>query len=382
MRILQLVQKPQRRGAEIFAFQLSNALRKKNHTVKIVYLYGIPGNCQLPVQPEDDLLQSNEKHFFEKLPGWNFSLLSRLEKILAGFRPDVVQVNAARTIKYGALLRRRSKKPWVLVYRNIGDPQVWMRGGMRKFFYRHFVFPQLDGIVAVSSNSYTSLHSFYGDRYRIQRIPRAVDTESLSPRQTREAVRESLKTPLTAPVLIFIGSLTPEKRPDRFLRVFKEIHSTLPEAHAWMIGEGILRNELSSLAENLHLQSRVRFLSVQAEVASLIHAADLLLLTSDTEGIPGVVLEAAALEIPSVSTNVGGVTDCIVDHQTGRLADPENEKEMAACALELLQNPELRQTMGKHAKDFVLENFNLNKIADSYLKFYEELLVRHNSFTS
>ena len=140
MKILQLVQKPQRRGAEIFAYQLSQPLRQQGHQVKTIYIYPFAGNKPLDLKPHDIVLNGDETHFFEKFPGVHPVILLRLIRQIKRFQPDVIQVNGARTIKYGAFAKLIIRpKQWVIVYRNIDNPSYWVTDPYRKFFYKEIV---------------------------------------------------------------------------------------------------------------------------------------------------------------------------------------------------------------------------------------------------
>jgi glycosyltransferase involved in cell wall biosynthesis len=112
---------------------------------------------------------------------------------------------------------------------------------------------------------------------------------------------------------------------------------------------------------------------MQEDVASYVNAADLIVLTSDTEGIPGVILEAGLLQVPSVAFDVGGIHDCVIDGKTGILVPPNNHEQLAFAVMQLLQNSEMRREMGKKAKQWVLDRFAMSKIVQQYLEFYDTL---------
>lgn len=377
MRILQLVQKPQRRGAEVFAHHLSQELRCQDHYVHTVYLYPYRGVGALPFTQATQCLDGIEQHSLERVIGIHPYLLRRLLRIIDDIQPDIVQVNGARTVKYGALthqLRRRHR--WALIYRNIGNPQDWMNSVQHRLFYKHLVMPQLDGIVGVSRTTLENLQKIYHLPIPLRNIPRGVDPKALQPQQTRDGLRSSLQTANNAPVVLYVGSLTPEKRLDRLLSVFQQVCTTLPDAHLWLVGDGPLRRELTQKADSLGLSTCVHFTGIQSDVASYMAAADLLALTSDTEGLPGVILEAGLLNLPAVATNVGGVAESVIDGKTGVLVDPNNEAGLANALLMLLQYPAQRSEMGRQAQQWVSAHFTIERITQQYLAFYAEVLMK------
>src|SRR4029079_872302 len=95
--------------------------------------------------------------------------------------------------------------------------------------------------------------------------------------------------------------------------------------HLWIVGGGPLRETLERQVHTSLLASSTRFLGVQHQVANYMNAADIVALTSATEGMPAVLLEAGALGLPVVTTRVGGVAECVLDGKTGILVQPSDE---------------------------------------------------------
>lgn len=370
MRFLQLVTAPQRRGAEVFALDLARALEERGVSTAIIYLYAAEDGPDLPLRPGDVALAGRKDHPLEHLPGFHPRLLVRLLREVRRFGPNVVQTSGSRTVKYGALVRRLSPAPpWRLVYRAIGDPRVWRRPGPRSTLYEAAVLRPFDAFVAVSGQALAGLKTAGQPAVH---IPRGIALERFRPLHSRQEVRRRLGTAPTAPVLVAVGRLSREKRPDRLLRVARAVAERMPDVELWVVGDGPERPKVEAAAGSPHL--RVRILGIRDDVADLLAAADLLLLTSDTEGIPGVVLEAAAMELPAVATRVGGVAECITDGETGLLVDPGEEERMARVAAELLADPERRRALGIAARRRAVAEFSLNHVAERYLDFHRSLL--------
>jgi glycosyltransferase involved in cell wall biosynthesis len=374
MRILQVVQKPQRRGAEVFAYQLTNGFQRSGNDVRIVYLYPYSGPMALPLGAEDLVLDGRYEHFLEAFPGWHPKLVRDLRRNIHEFEPDIVQVNGARTVKYGALISRLNQDSrWALIYRNIGDPKEWVRGTLREIFYRRFIIPRVHGIVAVSNGALKVLKEFYKPVVPMVVIPTGFDNSALIPSKTRNKVREGFSTKNDCPVLIFVGSLTPEKRLDRLLRVVQKTRMDVPDVTVWMVGDGPLRAQLESESKNLGMESAVRFVGVQQDIASILTAADIFVMTSDTEGIPASVLEAGYCGLPAVATRVGSIQECVRDGETGFLVDPQEEEKFSAIVVRLLRSQEERNKIGIQAKKWITENFAMDQIVQKYLDFYRSV---------
>lgn len=375
MRILQLVHKPQRRGAEIFARQLSAELRRQGHEAALCYLYPAESEGAWPLESGELLLEGEERHLFERMPGFHPSLLRRVLRVIRTLRPDVVQLNGARTVKYGALARAVDHDGgWVAVYRNIGTPRDWLRTPYHRAFYRNVVVPKLDGIVALTSQILDDLHAAYDVSVPTCAIPRGIDPSALEPRRPRAEVRAELGASAEDRVLLCVASLSREKRVDRFLRIVASVRRDRPFVQAWIVGDGPERPRLEALAKKLELGAAVRFLGVQKDVGTWMNGADLFVLTSDTEGVPGAVLEAGYLGLAVVATDVGGLCTCVEDGRTGLLVSKEDEGVFAGAVLALIDDDARRAAFGRAAKAFVEERFLITSVAERYVGFFSEVL--------
>ncbi len=368
----------------MFAHQLGAALGRAGCAVVRLYLYPHPGAAALPLDPDDRVLGGDPRHPFERIPGLHPALLGRLRRAIAEHRPDVVQAHGGRTVKYGAAARRLDRAAgWALVYRNIGDPRRWAAGA-RGVLYRRLVMPRIDGVAGVSETTLAAVRAHYAlGGIPMEHIPRGADPAALAPARPPAAVRAELGTPEGAPVLLYLGSLTAEKRLDRMLAWVAGARREHPGLRLWVVGEGPLRGDLERLAAERGLGGAVAFAGVRELVGDFLAAADLLLLSSDTEGMPGAVIEAAAAGVPAVATAVGGVAECVEDGVTGRLvdptADPTGEAAGAAAISALLADPERRRVMGEAARRRFAASWHIDAVAARYLAFYDRVIAHRRS---
>lgn len=375
--MLQVVQQPALRGAEVFASQLSDALAERGHESRTLYLYALSGP-QLALRRGDAVLAADSGHPLERL-AVQPSVLRQIGRLVRGFRPDVIQLNGARTVKYGAALRHIERGArWVTVYRNIGDPTYWIRGPLKRLAYRHVVFSGVDGIVSLSERASAAFRDVFGVRQPVEVIPTGVSAKALMPREPRSAVRNRLGIPDDAKVVLYVGSLSKEKRPDRLVDAFAMLAGAVPAARLLVVGHGPERSAAGRQAQHLGLEGKVYFAGVTNDVASYYAAADLFALTSDTEGIPGALLEASYSGLPVVATNVGLVSDCVVDGETGFLVEPDAAA-FAASMIRAFRDDESRLWLGEQGRRFVTERFLMSSVASRYEGFYERLLRSRRS---
>jgi len=175
--------------------------------------------------------------------------------------------------------------------------------------------------------------------------------------------------------LLFVGRLTEEKRADRFLRVVSTVIRESPgiNVKALVVGDGPLRPRIEELATNLGLVGKVEMLGECADMSSIYGQADLLLLTSDLEGTPNVVLEAMGHGLPVAATSVGGVP-AIVSEDRGFLCDPHDERGLAEAAVRLVRDKELRHRFGQVGRDYVRRFHSQSGLHEQLLKVYKKVL--------
>jgi glycosyltransferase involved in cell wall biosynthesis len=376
--VIQLVHAPQLRGAEVFARQLAGALPEAGFRSRCVCLYRREagrdwGPAGDPVEVEVRL-DGREGHPLDRLPGWQPALLRRLRRVLDRERPAIVQANGGATLKYAALAAGR-RAPWKLVYRNIGDPRAWLADPLRRAVYSRLVAPRVDGVVAVARSVLPALDAIYGPQVPKIHLPTAVDPEALRPSRPASVVRAEAGTGEGDPVVLYAGSLAPEKRVDRLLRAVAAARAEVPGLTLWIAGDGPLRPELERHASALGPPGAVRFLGARHDLPDWLGAADLLALVSDTEGVPGVLLEAGAAGLPVVATRVGGVPECVEDGRTGLLVEPGDEAALTAALARLARDRDLRRALGEAARQRVLRDLTLPEVARGYARFYRRLLA-------
>jgi glycosyltransferase involved in cell wall biosynthesis len=160
-----------------------------------------------------------------------------------------------------------------------------------------------------------------------------------------------------------------------FLRIAARIRQAMPEVEFLLAGDGPLRHELEREAQDLGLANCVVFLGDRRDIAAVHASMDVAVLTSDSESLSNVILEAMAAGLPVVAYRGGGNPE-LVDAQRGALAAPGNEADFADSVLRLLTQAALREELGRNARQFVEENFGLERVRNRYQELYETLLMK------
>ena len=189
----------------------------------------------------------------------------------------------------------------------------------------------------------------------------------------RERARAALGLNGNRPVVGFVGRLAPQKDPHTLLRAFLRVHTDLPDAVLVMVGEGPMRHGLEQAARATGLAASVRFAGSRRDVPELLPAFDVLALPSRWEGMPRVLVEAAAAGVPVVATPVGGVTDFVEDGATGLLVPPGDPAALAGALGRLLGDEPLRAGLRARARARAAA-FSADEMVRVTERLYEQLL--------
>lgn len=171
----------------------------------------------------------------------------------------------------------------------------------------------------------------------------------------------------------FIGRVNQIKRPDRFLDVVNELQKRNLEMSFFIAGDGELleycRNRVKSESLNVNL------LGWQSDIERVLSVADMVVLTSDNEGTPLSLIQAGMAGLPVVATNVGSVSDVVINGVTGFVTS-QDVKEIADALERLLKSDAVRGQFGQSAKKFTLDNFGLNRLVHDHEELYKTLMSK------
>jgi len=194
-----------------------------------------------------------------------------------------------------------------------------------------------------------------------------------------QRVRAELGAGPGEPLVAFVGRLSPEKRPDLFIAAACGLTRRLPAARFAVIGGGTLAETTRRLVRAAGLTDRCVVAGVRHDMEAVYSAIDVLLLCSDTEGTPRVVLEAQARRVPVIARAVGDVPRLIRDGQSGLLVSGSNPAALADAACRLLSDSALHEAVVEAAAAEVRQQYTAHHMAAEINRIYADLLVVRRS---
>ena len=279
---------------------------------------------------------------------------------LAGWQPDVVVSHDERSHLVGRAVARRAGAAHVAA--DHGGPGFSLKPH-RELILR-LVAPGFAAAVTMTKLRVPDLVRRRFRRDRIHVVPNGVDAAALRPSRSREAVRAELGLTQDAFVALLLAVLRPEKRPDRFVRAVSSASGTDPRIRGLVAGYGPQESAIRRLAAQAG--GAVAVLGHRSDVAELIHAADVVGLTSDLEGGPYAALEAMALGRPVVAMRAGALDEVVIDGETGVLVAAGDEEQLSAALVSLARDPERTRALGAAGRARQRKCFDAGPMCDRY----------------
>lgn len=280
-------------------------------------------------------------------------------------RPAAVVTQSIDAQVIGHAIARRLRVPHLTV-EHAGP-------GLRRALHRRLLLrliaPRIDRVVAVTRTQLPGLAAFGFPASRITVIPNG--TAEPAPARERDLVRAELGAQADDVVLLMAATLRPEKRAALFVEAVAEARRRGAPVRGVIAGGG---PELERTRARAAVVGGTILLGERSDVADLISAADIVCLTSVAEGLPMIALEAMALGRPVISTAVGGISEAVTP-ETGRLVG-DGTAGFAEAIVELAGCADVRQAMGRAARERYLERYTVDRMADAYLATLQDLVER------
>jgi glycosyltransferase involved in cell wall biosynthesis len=312
-------------------------------------------------------------------PLWDLRALKRLKQILKDEEVDLVHTHSSKAGILGRLAAKRVGVPCV-----IHTVHGWgFHPG--QFFLIRWIYQALerwaasftDVLITVSDeNRQSGLAAGIGQEEQYRIIHSGIDPSQyqLSFLAARRA-RAQLKSK-GLPCVLVLSNFKNQKSPFDVVEIADHLRSKVPYVLFLWAGDGPLFQKVEEQIKARGLERHFLLLGWREDVAQLIAACDVLLLTSIHEGLPRVVLQAMAAEKPVVATAVSGTPEAVKNGVTGFLSQPHDTQGLAESLYKILSDPALARKMGKEGRKRLKGSFLIDEMLHQIERVYEKSLVK------
>lgn len=323
-------------------------------------------------------------HLIPRLAGDKVDVILRqtwVRKKVEEIQPDLIHAHYATSFGLlGALTRRHP-----LVISAWGSdifsfPKIsFLHRNLLKWILSH-----ADVLCSSSVIMATEMHHYIGPEKVVEIIPFGVDTTRFSPQQKEhgpEAVGPPTSGGVEAPVVFGVAKgLHSVYGLDLLIEAFAQVHGHFPQTLLQIAGDGPERSTLEDLAEKLGVTEWVEWLGrlSNTSVADFYRHVDVVVVPSRQESFGVTAVEGSACACPVIASRVGGLTEVIVEGETGLLVPSESISELAKAMERLIKDPILRDTMGRQGRANVLSHYDWQQNVSQMELVYERVLRAHS----
>ena len=350
-------------GAEKQTVYMARALFEAGVDVRFFYL-GNGGYYETVLQQQSIPLQQIYT------AGRPLHILTGLVRALSRMRPDIVLVSQFGDLLYGVPAGQFCRALTLGGIRSDGLYELSYHGRLSPWLFR-----MADGLIANSDRARRNLISRGVRPEKMEVLPNVVDLLDFD---WRHSQRLAISLPANRVIVAAVGSLHSCKRFDRFIDSLALARRREPTLAGVIAGaDHGAKTELQTRATALGLKGDdLTFVGECDEVPALLARSAFLVLTSDYEGFPNVILEAMAARLPVVTTPAGDASLIVGHGRTGYVVEMDDVQELAGCMLQLAQSPGLRTQMGEAARTRVEEDYSYDGLADRLLAVLQTFAAR------
>ncbi len=242
-----------------------------------------------------------------------------------------------------------------------------------------FCLPRYQSVLAVSPDLHEQCLGVGVRADHCQLIENAIDTEEFSRRRTSTQAKCELGYKQNRFLIGAVGRLSEEKGFDLLIRAVARLIEEGAPLELAIVGEGSQMEELRSLAASLNCSEHIHLLGFRSDTKAIYEAMDLFVLSSHREGLPNVLLEAQAMNVPVLSTRIAGVPRLIEHEKSGWLIEPGSIDELTQGIQRLHQNESLRQSLAVEGRKVIESRYSFARRMERVAAIYDQLLQRERS---
>jgi glycosyltransferase involved in cell wall biosynthesis len=305
---------------------------------------------------------------------WDWRVVTRLLAICRRERVAIWHGHDYKSNVLGLFLRRF----WPM--RLVTTVHGWVKHTRRTpLYYRvdQLCLPRYESVICVSDDLRDHCLQIGVPPERCVLIENAIDTDEFARRVDVAGAKRRVGIPPGRLVIAAVGRLSAEKGFDLLIRAVHRLLQSGHDLEVRIAGDGDSGPELQSLAAELGVADRVRLLGYLSDPRQLYEAADVFALSSLREGLPNVVLEAMALEVPVVAARIAGVPRLICDGETGVLVEPGSVDELAAGLARVLNAPGARARLAAAGRRMMVDHYSFSARMQKVRAVYDGLLNRN-----
>ena len=336
-------------------------------------IIGVIRNLKNPHLELIDFARKNniESVIFEAQRQFDLQTIASIRNFIKGNNVDIVQTHGYKSNFYAI---------FAALFENVhllATCHPWIKTSRRGKAYAKIdklLLKKFSRIVAISDQVKKEILDAGIPDNKISIIDNGINLLRFEEQFDTKEIRKQFGIPLESQVIGTVGRLDLEKGHHILLEAAKIVIQKNPSTFFVIVGDGYLKNDLKSRAEQLKIEDHILLPGIIKEVPKILSVFDVFVLPSLTEGLPMALLEAMAAKKPVIASRVGAIPKVIIDNETGILIKPGNANELSKAVIDLLQDKFKADLITKNAYNKIVQEFSSSRMAKQYINIYENML--------
>lgn len=363
MKILHVVNSLEHGGLEKLTLRLVKSLKEGGVNCEIVCLSKAGELAEIAEASGIKVTTIGRKNKFD------FGLIFKLMKICKKSKADIIHTHNFGPLIYGTLAAKLC-----------GKKCINTRHGRTNDKTYRFIWAMNDFVIPVSKDTQKHLTEFNRiAKSKMRVIYNGVNlnrySSSMNDEQKRK-IKKGIGLPKDAFLILNVGRLSREKDQETLLKAFRKLRKKKADVYLAIVGDGVLREKLESIAKDFEIAERVCFLGFRNDVNDLVGACDVYVSSSYREGLSLAILEAMACGKPVIATKIGGTAEAVLDGKTGYLVPCGFPERIETAIMKIFINRKILAELGVNARKRAEELFSLKTMVQCYQDLYHEVLNR------
>ncbi len=294
-------------------------------------------------------------------------IIYSLVKLIRKEKINLIHCNEFWVNPYGVIVAKITRLPCI----------THIRTSLNVKKIKNYLLAYSDKLITVSDATRKPFEEFPKIIRKTTTIYNGVDTKQFNPTIKGEDIRNKLNINQEDIVIGTIGQLYPDKGQKTFIEAASIVLKRYSKTRFLIVGDAKkerYKTQLENLVSELHLQDQIIFTGKRKDIPQILASIDIFTLPSLNEAFPRVIIEAMACGKPVIATSVGGNSEAVIDGASGFIIPVNSPDVLAQKIIELIEDKDKRQEMGRMGRKRVVNNFSLEYYVESIEKVYNKIL--------
>lgn len=334
------------------------------------FKYGFRGLCNGAIAPN---LKRNKLLWFQ-VPFFFFFYIIAIAKIVKKEKIKIIHSHWILPQGLVSVIYKKIFNRNIKIICTAHGSDIYSFRGIIPTFIKRYIIKNIDTITVVSNALKNEVWKLCMEKIPIHVVSMGVDENIFNPKKFNSTIRQQFS--IKGPFLLFVGRLSPEKGVHYLIDVMSEVVKKIPDVVLFIIGGGILENELKKKTKDLGLGKNIIFFGPMShdKLSEYFATADIFIGPSMHEGFGLVFIEALMSKTCVVASNLPSISEIIKNNETGLTVDPKDLSAFSNLVVTLIHNSDLRRRVAENGYSYVKDKFSWTVVSGLYCDIITKLL--------